>query len=334
MCTAASSSSTWRRGCACSRRWPTRSPMRTASWSCIAISSPRTSWSTPTARCACSTSASPSCSTTARRRRADLTELSGRALTPDYASPEQILGEPLTVASDVYSLGVVLYELLTGQRPYKLQRDSRGALEDAILKADPPPPSEVAADAVAQGAARRSRHDRAQGAQEEAGGALRDGPRLGRRHRALSQRAAGARAARQPLVSHRASSSRATGSRWARPRPSPSQLVVGAVAAVWQARVALAEKTRAEEVKDFIASVFREADPMMQREGKALSAVDLLLQAERRMKERTDASLRAQGGDARHHRREPVRPAGHPGSRARRRRRAAPAAIHPGCRIR
>src|SRR5882672_2598287 len=47
----------------------------------------------------------------------DLTALVGRALTPDYASPEQIKGEPITVASDVYSLGVLLYELLTGERP-------------------------------------------------------------------------------------------------------------------------------------------------------------------------------------------------------------------------
>ena len=67
-------------------------------------------------------------------------------------------------------------------------------------------------------------------------------------------------------------------------------LVGGAVVAGWQARIALAEKARAEEVQAFIASVFREADPMMQREGKALSAVDLLLQAERRMNERTDAT--------------------------------------------
>ncbi len=73
-----------------------------------------------------------------------LTELSGRALTPDYASPEQILGEPLTVASDVYSLGVILFELLTGERPYRLERDSRGALEDAILSSELRRPSEVA----------------------------------------------------------------------------------------------------------------------------------------------------------------------------------------------
>ena len=70
-----------------------------------------------------------------------LTELSGRALTLDYASPEQIRGEPLTVASDVYSLGVMLFELLTGERPYRLQRDSHAAIEEAILTGDPRRPS-------------------------------------------------------------------------------------------------------------------------------------------------------------------------------------------------
>jgi serine/threonine protein kinase/tetratricopeptide (TPR) repeat protein len=73
-----------------------------------------------------------------------LTEISGRALTPEYASPEQVLGEPLTVCSDVYSLGVILFELLTGTRPYRLRRESRGALEDAIVQMEPPRASEVA----------------------------------------------------------------------------------------------------------------------------------------------------------------------------------------------
>ncbi len=70
-----------------------------------------------------------------------LTQSVGRALTPDYASPEQIIGAPLTIASDVYSLGVVLYELLTGNRPYKLKVKSAAQLELAILESVSAPPS-------------------------------------------------------------------------------------------------------------------------------------------------------------------------------------------------
>jgi serine/threonine-protein kinase len=73
-----------------------------------------------------------------------LTQVGGRALTPEYASPEQISHQPLSTASDVYSLGVVLYELLTGQRPYQLKRGSLGELEEAILTTEPARPSRVA----------------------------------------------------------------------------------------------------------------------------------------------------------------------------------------------
>ena len=62
-------------------------------------------------------------------------------MTLDYASPEQVRGEPITTATDVYSLGVLLYKLLTGKSPYGLAARSDSALRKAICDRSPPGPA-------------------------------------------------------------------------------------------------------------------------------------------------------------------------------------------------
>ena len=64
-----------------------------------------------------------------------------KMMTPRYASPEQIMGRPITTATDVYSLGVVLYELLTGRSPYSCDTQSRNSIERQIIQSDPERPS-------------------------------------------------------------------------------------------------------------------------------------------------------------------------------------------------
>ena len=67
-----------------------------------------------------------------------------RMMTPDYASPEQIRGERITTTSDVYALGVVLYELLAGKKPYQVTGNTPGELMRVVCERDPEKPSVTA----------------------------------------------------------------------------------------------------------------------------------------------------------------------------------------------
>ena len=70
-----------------------------------------------------------------------VTRVDTRAMTPEYASPEQILGETVTSATDIYSLGVLLYEILTGLRPYQIADSSQREIERLVCEDEPPRPS-------------------------------------------------------------------------------------------------------------------------------------------------------------------------------------------------
>lgn len=194
----------------------------------------------------------------------DLTRTGVSAMTPRYASPEQVRGGRLAVASDIYSLGVVLHELLTGETPYVLRRESRAELEQAILDADLRVPSRLRATAEAA-AARAATPERI--ARELRG----DLDAVLLRSLALepSTRYASAAAFRDDLE------------RWLEGRPvaalppsrlhslrkfvARNRLAVGATAAAALALVAVSvvavvQAQRSESTKDLILAVIRDAD--------------------------------------------------------------------------
>jgi eukaryotic-like serine/threonine-protein kinase len=220
----------------------------------------------------------------------DLTRQGTRVMTPDYASPEQIAGLAVGTRSDVYALGVLLFELLTGARPYRLKRDTRAALEEAIVAAEVPRPSETVADPTLRRALRgdldtivckalkkpvTERYASVDAMAEDIERHLAMRPVLAQADSAWYR-------ARKFIVRNRLQVATAA--------TLLLTVVGGAGAALWQARVAVAERQRAEDVKNFVAAIFREASPYQGSGSQALTAVDLLKQADKKL----DAALAGQ----------------------------------------
>ena len=217
-----------------------------------------------------------------RTEATSLTHLSGRALTLDYASPEQIRSEPLGTASDVYSLAVVAYELLVGARPYRLKRSSAAELEEAITSIDPPLASDLARepalrrqlkgdlDAILNKALKKDssqRYATVEALADDLRRHLDQQPVLAQPDR-LGYRAS------KFVSRHRFQVAAGVVAALA--------LVAGAGVALWQAQHARAQAAHSEEVKRFVLSIFENADTGAGGSRKT-TAVDLLEQARVRL---------------------------------------------------
>ncbi|MDP9046160.1 MAG: serine/threonine protein kinase [Pseudomonadota bacterium] len=213
-----------------------------------------------------------------------LTRRAGPALTLDYASPEQLLGGAIGTASDVYSLAVVAYEVLTDEKPYRLRRPTAASLEEAIIALDVRPASLAAADPAARRALRgdvdailnkamkKDPQERYFSVDAFAQDIERHLARLPvtarpdtvayRARRFLARNALGVTAAAAVIVA----------------------LLTGTAVAWWEAGAARSEALHAEQVKRFALSIVNGADSESGA-NRATTAVELLLAARNRVEQ-------------------------------------------------
>jgi eukaryotic-like serine/threonine-protein kinase len=201
-----------------------------------------------------------------------VTREQGSPMTLYYASPEQVNAEPVSVASDIYSLGVVLYELLTGTSPYNQSKKTNAALINAICNTDPTPPSR---------ASKADCHDPTLHTNAERIGPDLDAIVLKALRKLPSERYSSVDALRddlqrfldgRPVLAHR-------GSAWFRARKFVQRnrllvastlivlLAISATAVNWklQRDSVVRERDKAREATKFLSEVFEQANPVNNR---------------------------------------------------------------------
>jgi eukaryotic-like serine/threonine-protein kinase len=203
-----------------------------------------------------------------------------RLMTPDYASPEQVRGEPITTATDVYALGAVLYELLTGERPHRFNDRSLAEMERVICESEAERPSVVVGRN--QKASAKLRRELAGDLDNIVLMALRKEPE--RRYGSVDQLAEDVRRylegrpvrARQDTLIYRAG-------KFIRRHKAPVAVAASivmllvafsALVSLQAARIAR-ERDRANKVSDFLVEVFGAADPSHAR-GNTITAREIL----------------------------------------------------------
>ncbi|MEO6872651.1 MAG: serine/threonine-protein kinase [Chthoniobacterales bacterium] len=190
-------------------------------------------------------------------------------MTPDYASPEQVNGEAMTTASDIYSLGVILYELLTGEKPYRLTSKRPAEIARVITEREAARPSSL-------------RPELAGDLDNILLMALRKEPE--RRYSSVGQFSEDLRRhlAGLPVLAHKDTAAYRTKKFVRRHRGAVAAmalvilaLVGGLVATAWQGRVAQGERQKAQRVSAFLEEIVRYSSPYLTQSGSAGGGVSM-----------------------------------------------------------
>jgi serine/threonine-protein kinase len=210
-----------------------------------------------------------------------------RAFTPAYASPEQITGGAITTGSDIYSLGVILYELLTGAKPLEVENKSYEQIVRTVLEKEPLPPSEAAARHETGGRKLRGDLDNIVMM------GLRKEPE--RRYGSVEQLAAdiAAHLADRPVAARPSTLGYRTAKFAQRNRLAVAAaaliliaVIGGFAASLWQARIARRQSERSEAVNRLMSKMLMTAMPEAGaggRRGEQATMTDILVEVERNL---------------------------------------------------